>query len=224
MTETREGLVPEGGASGAGVPNCMAPDPVGVIEEEHALQLELCDVLEAIADSLPDTVNADLARVAIAILKSDWRNHIALEEQCLFPKLRDRSAGDGMAHRILAQLEAEHESDQDFADEIVTALEAFLESGELANPNMLGYMLRGFFESQRRHIRWENSTVVPLARRILDAADLAGMQAWIMSSGNPWCTRQSALDLKAASGQANACGQCHHRGTDGGEPASPRKP
>ena len=37
-------------------------------------------------------------------------------------------------------------------------------------------MLRGFFISLRRHIRWENATVIPLARRTLTEADLAQLR------------------------------------------------
>jgi len=66
----------------------------------------------------------------------------------------------------------EHASDEGFAEELVDILER-LEQGEPAdNPNMLGYMLRGFFENYRRHIHWENTVLIPLARRRLTAADV----------------------------------------------------
>jgi hypothetical protein len=37
---------------------------------------------------------------------------------------------------------------------------------------MVGYMLRSFFESYRRHIAWENTIVLPLARARLTGEDL----------------------------------------------------
>ena len=40
------------------------------------------------------------------------------------------------------------------------------------NPDMLGYMLRGFFETQRRHVAWENAVVMPLAYARLTQDDL----------------------------------------------------
>lgn len=187
---------------------CVTPDPIGVIEEEHALQMELCGVLETIADDLPDRVDRELAKVAVSILTRSWPAHIALEETCLFPLLRKKSENDRMALDILDHLEAEHEHDEDFAGEIAMALQAFIDDGHIENPAMLGYMLRGFFQSQRRHIAWENATVLPLARRILVGADLAQIQAWIMASGHPRCTHQSRVDLVRARAGRDVCGNC----------------
>jgi hemerythrin-like domain-containing protein len=74
------------------------------------------------------------------------------------------------------QLEHEHGSDESFAYEIADELEHIAEAKAPENAEMLGYMLRGFFISQRRHIRWENATVIPLARRTLTEADLAELR------------------------------------------------
>jgi hypothetical protein len=38
-------------------------------------------------------------------------------------------------------------------------------------------MLRGFFERYRRHVQWENTLVMPLARLRLTRDDLAALQA-----------------------------------------------
>ena len=47
---------------------------------------------------------------------------------------------------------------------------------------MLGYMLRGFFERYRRHIHWENTLVMPLARLRLTPGDLEDLSALMESS------------------------------------------
>lgn len=190
---------------------CVTPDPLGVLEEEHALQLELCGVLETIADDLPDRANRGLAKVAVSILTRSWPAHIALEETCLFPLLRARAqaSGDTMSLDILDHLEAEHEHDEDFAGEISMALQAFVDDGNIENPAMLGYMLRGFFQSQRRHIAWENATILPLARRVLSGEDLDKIQTWIMSSGHPRCTHQSRTALVQAREGQDVCGGCN---------------
>ena len=44
------------------------------------------------------------------------------------------------------------------------------------NPNMVGYMLRSFFESYRRHIHWENAVVLPLARSRLTEEDVEELE------------------------------------------------
>ena len=189
-------------------PRCVTPDPIGVLEEEHALQLELCAVLETIADDLPDRADKELAKVAVSILSRSWPAHIALEETCLFPLLRERAKGDTMALDILDHLEAEHEHDEDFAGEIAMALQAYVDDGRTEYSTIQGYMLCGFFEGQRRHVAWENATIVPLARKILVESDLVKIQSWIMSSGHPRCTHQSRIALVRARQGQDVCGTC----------------
>ena len=72
---------------------------------------------------------------------------------------------------VLTLAEKEHVLDQGRADEIVESLEEFVCTERISNPDMLGYMLRGFFESQRRHMAWEKHVVLPLAQQQLSAED-----------------------------------------------------
>jgi hemerythrin-like domain-containing protein len=153
-----------------------AMDPISAFEVDHVLKLGLCDVLESIADALPHTADASLATIAVKILRNGLPEHVALEERHLFPLLRRRNAGDQSCQKVLLQLEHEHGSDEAFAYEIADELEHIAEAEAPKNAEMLGYMLRGFFISLRRHIRWENATVIPLARRTLTEADLAQLR------------------------------------------------
>lgn len=149
-----------------------AMDPISAFEVDHVLKLGLCDVLESIADALPHTADASLATIAARILRNGLPEHVALEEEHLFPMLRRRNAGDQACQKVLLQLEHEHGSDETFAHEIADELDQIAAAHAPKNAEMLGYMLRGFFVSLRRHIRWENATVLPLARRTLTEADL----------------------------------------------------
>ena len=63
------------------------------------------------------------------------------------------------------------------ASEIAEALQTLAQGGRPANPEMLGYMLRGFFERYRRHVHWENQLVMPLARQRLNRDDLEQLAA-----------------------------------------------
>jgi hemerythrin-like domain-containing protein len=194
--------------------DCAAPDPIAVIEEEHALQLELCNLLEFLADSLPDRYDPAAAGVAIAILRNGLPQHMKLEEEVLFPLLRRRGAKLTHLAAMLERLEDEHDADEGLADEIADALAVLAEDRRPDNAEMLGYMLRGFFESQRRHIGWENRVVLPLAREILSREDLVELQSRIMASGRPACTRQSLLVLRSAEasvGICQSCGACAQR-------------
>jgi hemerythrin-like domain-containing protein len=146
--------------------------PLDLIAHDHALQLQLCDMLEQIADDLPDDVDRRQCREAASALKFDLPLHHRDEEHCLFPLLLERGAATGSLAEVLDRLSQEHAKDESFASEVVESLEALAEGGTTRNPDMLGYMLRGFFEGYRRHIHWEDTLVLPAARRHLTEADL----------------------------------------------------
>lgn len=172
-------------------------DPLTVIEDDHTLQLELCDLLEALADGLPRSVNQEWAAFAIEILSESWPAHVALEEDVLFPLLRARAATDATLTEILSRLEQEHVSDEDFAHEIAEELTVLISEGAARNPDMLGYMLRGFFDSQRRHVAWENMVLLPVARRLLGEADLTSMRDWIAARGGPRTTPETLQSVRS---------------------------
>jgi hemerythrin-like domain-containing protein len=148
------------------------PDPLAVLQSEHVLQLELCACLEHLADSLPDQVDRRLAHALGLMLANDITGHFAWEEQVLFPALRRHAASLAPIGPMLAQLESEHDRDEDHAKELAETLAALASQGRHGNPEMLGYMLRGFFEGQRRHISWEESVLVPMARSLLGEEEL----------------------------------------------------
>ena len=155
----------------------FARNPLDVIVQEHALQMELCDALERIADGLPEDVDRRLCAKAAACLQYDLPLHHQDEEAGLFPLLRARAVASDGLEDILERLAAEHVTDTDFASEIVEALESLGQHGRTSNADMLGYMLRGFFERYRRHIYWENTLVIPLARLRLLPEDYAALSA-----------------------------------------------
>lgn len=160
------------GAEGVGIGSAQASDPISILEVDHALKIEFCDLLEGIADSLPYETDPSLVDVAVTILREGLPDHIALEEHHLFPMLRRRNDGGCCCETVLSQLEHEHSSDEAFGYEIAEELERLTATKEARNAEMLGYMLRGFFISQRRHVQWENAVVLPLARQVLNEADL----------------------------------------------------
>jgi hemerythrin-like domain-containing protein len=86
--------------------------------------------------------------------------------------MRASEDSSGLLSGILARLEGEHDLDESFADELTEELEHLATAGQARNPEVLGYMLRGFFESYRRHIHWETDVLLPMARQMLSEADL----------------------------------------------------
>ncbi len=150
-------------------------DPFSLLLEDHVKQWELCGWLERIADGLPNEVPRDLCALAAHGLRTDMPRHHREEEEGLFPLLIARAEDGDLADEIIAKLSEEHASDEGFAEELVDILQELEKGKPVDNPDMLGYMLRGFFENYRRHIHWENTVLIPLARRRLTAADVRVM-------------------------------------------------
>lgn len=145
--------------------------PLEVLECEFSVQLRLCTILENIADGLPHDYRACDVREALPLVKRGQRYHIFLEEQHLFPMLRQRARVEDELEPVLAQAEHEHQIDQGLCHELCECVELLLERNEVCNPEMLGYLLRIHFETQRRHIAWERNVIFPLARRRLTGDD-----------------------------------------------------
>jgi hemerythrin-like domain-containing protein len=163
-------------------PSPLARNPLDMIAHAHAVQVEMCDAMERIADGLPDEVDRRLCAQVASRLQFDLPLHHHDEEEGLFPLLRKRARAEDGLDQILERLAAEHASDNDFASEIAETLETLAQGGRPANPEMLGYMLRGFFERYRRHVHWENQLVMPLARLRLTREDLEQLQAAMNAS------------------------------------------
>ena len=150
----------------------FARNPLDMIAHAHALQVQMCDAMERIADGLPDEVDRRLCTQVASCLKFDLPLHHRQEETALFPLLRERALPQDGLMDIIDRLASEHCADTDFALEIAEVLEHLGQGGRAANPDMLGYMLRGFFERYRRHVYWENMLIMPIARLRLTQEDL----------------------------------------------------
>jgi hemerythrin-like domain-containing protein len=150
-------------------------DPFAYLSYEHVIEERLCDLLEAIADALPDGVSPVCAKSAVNYLQSRFPGHIALENEIIFPALKAAQLISPSLGRAIKQAQQEHAADEDTAAELAEALTAFIDDREAGEANVLGYMLRGFFEQRRRHIVWEETLLYPLARSNIEAADMDGL-------------------------------------------------
>jgi hemerythrin-like domain-containing protein len=203
----RAGALPIVGEAGADAV-CATPDPISIIEGEHALQLELCDLLDVIADDLPQTFDRSLAVIAVAILQGSVPAHTRFEDEALFPLLRRRLTADDPVLSALAYLEREHEWDKGILGQLTEALKCGVGECTVQNPEALSYVLRGFSESHRQHIAWEEQAVLPVARTTLTMDDLAELQSWIMRSEHPRCSRQSLLAVRSVRTGLTLCRKC----------------
>ena len=117
--------------------------------------------------ALPDGVSVVTCTRVIQDLsrRVAWHHHV--EEVHLFPVLRARGAADDRLMVSLDRLVSEHRSDEGYADEVMELLTALARGTSHEAPDTAGYMLRGFFQSLRRHIAFENDHVLPMAKRLL---------------------------------------------------------
>ena len=139
-------------------------DPFAYLSYEHVIEERLCDLLEAIADALPDGVSPDCGKTAVEYLQSRFPGHIALENEIVFPVLKAAQSVSPPLGRAIKQALQEDAADEDTAAELAEVLTASIDNREAGDANVLGYMLRGFFEQRRRHIVWEETLLYPLAR------------------------------------------------------------
>lgn len=122
------------------------------LREVFDQQMSLCDALERIADSLPHRLDRphcqQIANVICPLIK---RAH-ASEEALMFPHLTELR---GDACQIVERLRLEHIEDECFAEEVQFELQQIATGQPVLAPEATGYMLRGFFEGLRRHVRHE---------------------------------------------------------------------
>ena len=115
-------------------------------------QRKLCDDLEAVADSLPSRMDRQfclhLARQIGPLLQAAH----AAEERFLFPSIG--AAGEQGAE-LVERLRLEHIEDECFGEEVQHELLQLGQGRPVLGLEATGYMLRGFFEGLRRHMRHE---------------------------------------------------------------------
>lgn len=168
-------------------------DPLDILLAEHARQQVICDRLDLLADGLDTAPLAEKASEIIAFLEHELAHHTLDEERGLFPRLRRRCRPEDGFELVVERLMAEHALDHDLVDFLVADLELLATGHRLANPMRFLMNVRAFTETQRRHLAWENATVIPLARRRLTPEDLSSLRANMAvhrqldepSSGNP---------------------------------------
>lgn len=139
----------------------VAAGQMAQFDAVHNELLALCDRLEAIADSLPENVDRQAClqtagRLGVAIEQAH-----ALEESVIFPALTHVAADDARLMAAIERLRLEHVADSCFAEELNEALTGLGEGRPRQSADAMGYMLRGFFQSLRRHVAFERDYLTP---------------------------------------------------------------
>ena len=124
----------------------------GALEQNYQRLLDLCDLLEIIADALPHADAGLCISTADALEPLVEAAHV-LEEEVLFPLLSASRRPE--LDRTMARLRQEHLSDSCTAEEVSEILHDMAAGRPALSPDAVGYLLRAFFDGMRRHVRGE---------------------------------------------------------------------
>ena len=125
---------------------------IAALELSYQEMLDLCDLLEGIADDLPHT-DSRLCLSAADVLEPMVDTTHRLEEAVLFPMLAASNRVE--LKRATARLRQEHISDSSTAEEVSEILRDVARGRPSLSPDAIGYLLRSFFDGMRRHIHGE---------------------------------------------------------------------
>ena len=161
-------------ASMSGLPVPRAEEfhrPLEFLFSEHDHQRVLCAALERLAQ---DPLAPDAPEAAAAVLdyyQTRLGAHYGDEERDLFPLLRVRADPDDGIVEILALLSEEHATDDELLQGLLGPLRAIAHHTRPDDVPSFKAAAHTFSILQRRHLAWENGTILPLARRRLTDRD-----------------------------------------------------
>jgi len=150
-------------------------DPIEFIRFEHYRQRALCDRLGRVAEDLGRPGASQDAAWILDYLSTDLPLHIADEAEDLMPLLRERCQSDGHVHAICDTLDREHEHDERGKGRLLEGLRRLVARRPVADPDHFVSAARAFQDKLRRHLVWENQTLLPLARKVLWTGDLESL-------------------------------------------------
>jgi hypothetical protein len=145
--------------------------PFERLEGQRMTLLGICALLDALAGS-GALLQQRLAGGLAAYLRADFPAMIAEEQDGLLSLLRARLLLGDDFDQVLRQMDDEHRHDLRQAAALAGECEALAGGLVPDETAVLFSACRAFAEQQRRHLAWEDATVLPLARGRLTAADL----------------------------------------------------
>jgi branched-chain amino acid transport system ATP-binding protein len=158
---------------------------LNIISAEHRVIWRLTTALDGIAREMQRS--GSLAEAGVVAMTLDYLNsyidrmHHPKEDEYLFRLLRLRSPG---AAADLDRLEAEHR-DAPQQLETLRALTVSVAQGNTADREAFFGSLAGYIDGLRAHIRFEETTVMPLARMALSEEDWKEIDAAFLDNKDP---------------------------------------
>jgi hemerythrin-like domain-containing protein len=139
----------------------------GRLAEDYQALLALCDRLEQVADDLPGRVDRQDCLILSRAIGPMLNRIQHFEETEIFPVLLEWPALHGELLETIERLKLEHQVDACYAEDVQDMLHGLGEGRPHISSDAAGFMLRGFFESLRRHVAHELQLIVPLIELVL---------------------------------------------------------
>lgn len=121
--------------------------------------LALCQALEDIADMLGGTPDRQQCIQIARAIGPLMGQALSFQEKELLPSLQISPPPDQTVSKCIDRLKFEHYEDTDFALEVSEVLMEFGQGTSRLSEDAIGYLLRGFFVSLRRHLAFEGEVV-----------------------------------------------------------------
>ena len=137
------------------------------LRDAYVSQLELCDMLESIADALPERPHNCVIQMIVRVHEGSWAEDILEEEEKLFVALNKHAGPNEFVKNLVKRMRLERQSDSDLSGELLSALQNLQNVKKIRDPEAFGYMLRGVFETKRRQIELKKEVVLPLGEQLL---------------------------------------------------------
>lgn len=178
------------------IPNNLLLEPIEYIFADHYRQADMCAALEELADRVgsmpPDQQTAppdqQTAQAILISLDRELSLHIADEEVDLFPRLSARALPEDHFPELEHLSKKEHERDSALVDEVRVGLGRLAQGKPLKKPESFRRAASSLAKTRLSHLDWENTVLLPLARRRLTDEDLKDMSRTMTA-------RQSAAHL-----------------------------
>ncbi len=157
-----------------------------IIQAEHRGMWRLASALDALGATLTQPKRAQASAASIASLLDYIDSYVDTvhhpkEDAFLFKVLRERDAN---AAADIDLLEREHRDGPRYRDELRT-LARDVAAGHHADASSLAGALASFTEHLRAHMRLEETTVLPAARKALKPEDWQAIDAAFLDSDDP---------------------------------------
>ena len=181
-------------------------DPIGLLTDEHDRQLALGEALTRLADEPQGEGAAKTAEAILGYLEQRLPLHVAAEIEDFYPLLQGRAEYSDEFEQFLVAMREEHDADGTIAQELAEPLRAIASGKPPPDAGQFQTLVRRFTALQRRHLLWENQTILGLARKRLEPEDLARI-GWKLAARydvpHPEAARAQAADSQASSPAAN---------------------